>query len=151
MIVETRRLDRRDFSQVEKMIEEKFSTIVEYDKIREKNFIHFEETGFEDFKAKTIVNLKEMAFNVFLNPKKPRFRTIGSFDENGVLMCMMQWEILSDTEWFWHSIRAKTAISFKYGVQHLPNLISLRLLQRDQFIFICLRGRGDKIVEFQKL
>ena len=107
MIVETRRLERTDYVQVCELMESRFSTVVEYDKVRHKNFVHFEEDGFEEFKQKSIANLKEIAFNDFLNPKKPQYRIIGSFDETGKLMCGISWEIMSETEWFWHSIKAR--------------------------------------------
>lgn len=107
MIVETRRLERGDYNQVCDLLDDRFSTLVEYDKVKHKNFVHMEEDGFDEFKLRTLKGLKETAFNFYLNPKQPGHRILGSFDENGRLMCGIAWEILSDTEWFWHNIKAR--------------------------------------------
>jgi hypothetical protein len=103
-IDETRLLNDNDYEQVMEMIEERFSTVVEYDKARKKNFIKLDESTLGDFRRNSLVRWRGIIADYYL--KGVTHKIFGSFHK-GQLMSMVGMRLVFENAWVLSNLKAK--------------------------------------------
>ena len=146
---ETRLLGNGDYEQVAQLIEERFATFVEYDKIRHKTFVSIEPDGFEEFQAKSISGLQAKARDLYLNEGRPAYRMFGALMD-GRLMSLLAMHIISNHEWMIDNLKAREAPLSQTGLKEIFSLAyqTVKRLNLDTYYCQMAAYRVDKFSKF---
>ncbi len=119
-IDETRQLTLDDYEQAAELIEERFATVIEFDRAKHKKFVELKHEDFARFKYLALGKWRNILAEYYL--KGNTHKMFGSFNK-GKLMSMVGMRLVRDDAWVLSNLRARDVKLSETGLKETMTML----------------------------